>query len=115
VPGLLTTGGMVIEPLPVLLTYKKFIMDKLELKGNWNVFKGKLKQSYANLTDDDLKYEEGKEEELYGRLQKKTGQTREQLSKWFKAQQEDASNKSSDHLKQHGQDSGHSSKSNQKM
>lgn len=60
-------------------------MDKLELKGNWNVLKGKLKQSYANLTDDDLRYEEGKEDELLGRLQKKTGQTREQLTKWFKS------------------------------
>jgi len=60
-------------------------MDKLELKGSWNVLKGKLKQSYANLTDDDLRFEEGKEDELLGRLQKKTGQTRDQLTKWFKS------------------------------
>ena len=60
-------------------------MDKLELKGSWNVLKGKLKQSYANLTDDDLKYEEGKEDELLGRIQRKTGQTREQLTKWVKS------------------------------
>ena len=59
-------------------------MDKLIVKGNWNMLKGKLKQSYANLTDDDLKYEEGKEDELMGRLQKKTGQTKDQLKKWFK-------------------------------
>ncbi|HEX4850872.1 MAG TPA: CsbD family protein [Puia sp.] len=63
-------------------------MDKLLLKGHWNVLKGKLKQSYASLTDDDLKYEEGKEEELLGRLQKKTGQTREQLTKWMKSNME---------------------------
>ncbi|HVX49589.1 MAG TPA: CsbD family protein [Chitinophagaceae bacterium] len=56
-------------------------MNNLELKGNWNVFKGKLKKSYADLTDDDLTYEEGREDELWGRLQKKTGQTKEQLSK----------------------------------
>ncbi len=59
-------------------------MDNLVIKGNWNVLKGKLKQSYADLTDDDLKYEEGKEDELLGRLQKKTGQTREELTKWFR-------------------------------
>jgi uncharacterized protein YjbJ (UPF0337 family) len=55
----------------------------LQLKGNWNVIKGKLKQQYANLTDDDLMYEQGKEDELFGRLQKKTGQTKEQLKSWI--------------------------------
>ena len=48
---------------------------KLNLKGNWNVVKGKLKQSYGNLTDDDLAYTDGKEDELVGRLQKKLGST----------------------------------------
>jgi len=43
----------------------------LKMKGNWNEIKGKIKQQYANLTDDDLLYEEGKEDELYGRLQQK--------------------------------------------
>jgi uncharacterized protein YjbJ (UPF0337 family) len=56
-------------------------MDKLEIKGNWNVMKGKLKQKYADLTDDDLKYAEGKEDELLGRLQQKTGKTRDELIK----------------------------------
>lgn len=46
---------------------------KLKLKGNWNVAKGKIKQKYADMTDDDLKYEDGKEDELLGKLQKKTG------------------------------------------
>lgn len=59
-------------------------MDKLELKGKWNMLKGKIKQSYAELTDDDLKLVEGKEEELYGRLQQKTGKTRDDLVKWLK-------------------------------
>ncbi len=63
-------------------------MDNLELRGNWNILKGKLKKSFADLTDDDLKYEEGNEEELFGRLQRKTGQTREQLARWFKSQTE---------------------------
>jgi uncharacterized protein YjbJ (UPF0337 family) len=54
-------------------------MDKLELKGRWNELKGKLKQRYGQLTDDDLKYEEGKEDELIGIIQKKTGQTKQAL------------------------------------
>jgi uncharacterized protein YjbJ (UPF0337 family) len=45
------------------------------LKGRWDELKGKLKQKYANLTDDDLLYVEGKEDELYGRLQKKLGKS----------------------------------------
>ncbi|HCY77700.1 MAG TPA: general stress protein CsbD [Ignavibacteriales bacterium] len=54
-------------------------MDRLQIKGNWNIIKGKLKQQYADLTDDDLKYVEGKEDELLGRLQKKTGESREEI------------------------------------
>jgi uncharacterized protein YjbJ (UPF0337 family) len=46
-------------------------MNKLNMKGNWNEVAGKLKQKFANLTDDDLLYAEGKEEELLGRLQQK--------------------------------------------
>ena len=60
-------------------------MDKLELKGSWNELKGKVKQSYADLTDDDLTYEEGKEDELYGRLQKKTGKTRDEVVEWLRS------------------------------
>ena len=60
-------------------------MDKLELKGKWNVWKGKVKQTYADLTDDDLKYEEGKEDELLGRLQEKTGKSKDDLVKWLKS------------------------------
>lgn len=48
---------------------------KLNLKGNWNVVKGKLKQSYGQLTDDDLSFEEGQEDELVGRIQKRLGTT----------------------------------------
>ena len=54
-------------------------MSNLKLKGTWNEIKGKAKQSYADLTDDDLLYEEGKEDELLGRLQKKTGKTRDEV------------------------------------
>lgn len=59
-------------------------MDNLNLKGNWNVVKGKLKQNYGELTDDDLTYVEGKEDELYGRLQKKLGKTKEEVASELK-------------------------------
>jgi uncharacterized protein YjbJ (UPF0337 family) len=55
----------------------------LKIKGNWNEMKGKIKQKYANLTDEDLLYQEGKEDELLGRLQKKTGKTKEELKTWI--------------------------------
>lgn len=54
-------------------------MNKLEIKGNWNEIKGKLKQKYGQLTDDDLAYVEGKEDELIGRLQNKTGKKKDEL------------------------------------
>lgn len=60
------------------------IMNTLELKGNWNITKGKLKQKFAQLTDDDLQYVEGKENELIGRIQKRTGQTRTQVEELMK-------------------------------
>ncbi len=56
-------------------------MNKTEIKGNWNELKGKLKQKFAFLTDNDLMSKEGKEDELYGRLQKKLGKTKEELQK----------------------------------
>lgn len=54
-------------------------MTKLEIKGSWNEIKGKLKQKYGNLTDDDLTFAEGKDDELLGRLQTKLGRTKEQI------------------------------------
>lgn len=56
-------------------------MEKLHVKGAWNEMKGKLKQKYGQLTDDDLAFAEGKEDELYGRLQQKLGKTKEQVRK----------------------------------
>jgi uncharacterized protein YjbJ (UPF0337 family) len=50
-----------------------------ELKGKWNEQKGKLKQKFAELTDDDLMYEEGKRDQMLGKLQIKLGKTQEQL------------------------------------
>lgn len=54
-------------------------MNKSIISGNWAQLKGKLKQKYANLTDNDLMYEEGKEDETFGRIQKKLGKSREEL------------------------------------
>ena len=59
-------------------------MNKLEIKGDWNITKGKLTQKWANLTDDDLQFVEGKQEELFGRIQKRTGETREAVEKAVK-------------------------------
>jgi uncharacterized protein YjbJ (UPF0337 family) len=54
-------------------------MDKLRFKGSWNEIKGKLKQQYGNLTDDDLVFSEGKEDELLGRLQKRLGKSKDEV------------------------------------
>lgn len=54
-------------------------MVKLKVKGDWNVIKGKLKQQFANLTDEDLLFIKGKEEELIGRLQQRIGKTKQDI------------------------------------
>lgn len=56
-------------------------MNTTELKGNWEQQKGKLKQKFAILTDNDLLFAEGKKEEMFGRLQTKLGKTKEELHK----------------------------------
>ena len=58
---------------------------KLKLNGAWNELKGKAKKEYADLTDDDLMYEDGKDDELIGRLQKKIGKTKEEVIKWVES------------------------------
>lgn len=54
-------------------------MNKLNIKGNWNETKGKLKQQFSKLTDDDLMFVEGKEDELIGRIQKRLGKSKEEV------------------------------------
>ena len=54
-----------------------------ELKGNWEVIKGKLKQKFATLTDDDLTFAEGKKDEMWGRLQIKLGKTKEEIHNYI--------------------------------
>ena len=56
-------------------------MNELDLKGKWNEIKGKLKMKYAELTDDDLMFQEGKEDEVYGRIQSKLGKTKDEVRK----------------------------------
>jgi len=58
-------------------------MTKLEIKGQWNEVKGSLKQKWAQLTDDDLLFEEGKEEELLGRIQQRTGETKDAVREFI--------------------------------
>lgn len=60
-------------------------MDTLEIKGTWNEIKGKIKQQYADLTDDDLLYEEGQEDQLIGKLQQKLGKSRDEVVKLIKS------------------------------
>ena len=56
---------------------------QLKLKGNWNEMKGKMKQAYADLSDDDLKREEGKDDEFIGKLQQKLGKTKDEVINWI--------------------------------
>lgn len=60
-------------------------MNTTESKGNWNIQKAKLKQKYADLTDDDLLYDEGKKEEMLGKLQVKLGKTKEELNDFLES------------------------------
>ncbi|MGV3459692.1 MAG: CsbD family protein [Flavobacterium sp.] len=57
--------------------------NSTEIQGNWDEFKGKLKQKYAELTDDDLKYEEGKDDEMWGRLEQKIGKAKKEILALF--------------------------------
>ena len=61
------------------------IMDKLEIKGNWNEMKGRMKQAYGDLTDDDLVREDGKDDEFLGRLQQKLGKTKDEVVDWIRS------------------------------
>ena len=58
-------------------------MADIKWQGRWNEIKGKVKQAHGDLTDDDLKYEEGRDEELLGKLQQKTGKARDQVVDWL--------------------------------
>ena len=59
------------------------MLNSKEIEGNWNELKGKMKQKFADLTDDDLLYEEGKEDEMWGKLQQKLGKTEKEIKSLF--------------------------------
>jgi len=58
-------------------------MSELKWKGRWNQIKGKVKASYGDLTDDDLRLEEGKEDQLLGKLQEESGKSKEEIEEWL--------------------------------
>lgn len=58
-------------------------MDRLRFKGSWNEVKGKIKQRWGDLTDDDLMFQEGKEDELIGKIQRRTGESREEVVRYI--------------------------------
>ncbi len=58
-------------------------MNTFHIKGDWNIAKGKLKKKYAKLTDNDLQYQEGQEDELVGRIQKRTGDSKEAVHQFI--------------------------------
>ena len=60
-------------------------MDTKIFDGNWKQIQGKLKQNYADLVEDPKLFEEGKEEELLGRLETKLGKTRDEVVNWLKS------------------------------
>jgi len=60
-------------------------MDELELRGRWNELKGKAKQAHGDLTDDDLRWEEGRDEEFFGRMQTKLGKTKDEIVSWIRS------------------------------
>ena len=67
--------------VPPIAAPKPIKMNTDEVKGNWNEQKGKLKKKFGYLTDNDLMFEEGKKEEMFGRLQVKLGKTKDDLKK----------------------------------
>ena len=81
-------------------------MTTLEIKGDWNITKGKLKQKWAQLTDDDLAYAGGLSDELLGRIQKRTGETRQAVETALKEFSSCCSQPSSSHKTGGVRDSG---------
>ncbi len=54
-------------------------MESNQLKGSWAIVKGKIKEKWAELTDDDINEIDGKKDQLIGKIQQKYGQTKEQV------------------------------------
>ena len=75
------SGGNNFTFVPPVTGFKTQKMNTTEVKGNWNEQKGKLKKKFGYLTDNDLMFEEGKKDEMLGKLQIKLGKTKEELLK----------------------------------
>ena len=73
----------VISKIQKLCRTQEIMPNTKEIKGDWEQLKGKLKQKYADLTDDDLLYEQGKEQEMWGKLQEKIGKTEKEIKALF--------------------------------
>ena len=65
------------------LKIKNMSATEDKMRGSWNIVKGNLKQKYGALTDDDLQYTEGKEDEVIGRIQRKTGKSKDEIKKFI--------------------------------
>lgn len=65
----------------ILLTPKTNVMNNDQIEGKWKQIRGEFKQKYGRLTDDDVTYSEGKFDEMLGKLQEKTGQSKEELKR----------------------------------
>jgi uncharacterized protein YjbJ (UPF0337 family) len=72
---------IIVEIIEVIHNLNLKKMNTTEVKGNWNEQKGKLKQKFAALTDNDLMFKDGKKDEMFGKLQIKLGKTKEELQK----------------------------------
>ncbi len=70
---------------------------ELQARGNWNQIKGEAKQKWSSLTDDDLTYANGKQDEWFGRLQEKTGHTIDDIKSWFNSKTSNASTQADVH------------------
>jgi uncharacterized protein YjbJ (UPF0337 family) len=79
--------------LLIINNLKNYLMNSTILKGKWNELKGKLKQKYADLTDNDLMYIEGKENELWGKIQQKVGKTKEEIMREMEEEEVDENSK----------------------
>lgn len=58
---------------------------KLKWEGRWDQLTGKVKQTWGDLTDDDLDVAEGNYEELVGRIKEQTGESREEIERKLNA------------------------------
>jgi uncharacterized protein YjbJ (UPF0337 family) len=67
------------------------MLNQQTLAGNWNEVRGKLKQKWGKLTDDDLRSFNGNVDELVGRIQRKTGETRESVERFLSQMSDEGS------------------------